>query len=77
MVIDPVTAERIFANKLFNTFKLVIEDVAATRELVFKLVVVAFVIVEFEDVRKEVDAVKIFAESELVVDALVVEALSV
>lgn len=39
-----------------------------------RLVMVAFVIVEFEEVRNEVEAVRRLAESELVVDALVVEA---
>ncbi len=55
-------------------FKFVIDEVAATRELVFKLVEVALVSVALEDVKFEVEAFKIFPVIAFVVVAFVVEA---
>jgi hypothetical protein len=46
VVMVALTAFKIFANKFVRTFKLVIEDVAATNKFVLKLVEVELVIVE-------------------------------
>lgn len=61
------------ANKLDSTFRLVIDEVAATSELVLRLVVVALVKVELDEVRFvfEILVAARFVDVELEIVALV------
>ncbi len=61
----------------FVIVPLVAEIFVGFRVAILKLVIVALVSVALDEVRYEVEAVRRFAESELVVDALVVDAFSV
>lgn len=74
----PETAFKVEAKKLLKTFKLVIDEVAATSEFVFRLVVVAFVIVPLvavTELPESPGAVNIPVTARLVIVALVKVAL--